>query len=86
MFQLLYFYFSINTRRGTAGGQDFDGAVKDVTFQPGEFGPKSVDISLVDDRIVEPTETFTVFLSSNSGAVLGEPSAVKIEDDDGKCF
>ena len=60
--------------------------MKNVTFQPGESGPKFVDIDLVDDRNVEPTETFTVSLSSKSRAVLGKPSDVNIQDDDGNGF
>ena len=77
-------YFSITPQPGSANSEDFDGAVKDVIFKPGESGPKFVDINLIDDRNVEPTEKFTVSLSSKSSAVLGEPSDVNIEDDDGK--
>ena len=69
----------------TASEEDFDSAVKDVTFQPGETGPKFVEIGLVDDGDDEPTEKFTVSLSSNSNAVLGGPSSVNIQDDDGNC-
>ena len=76
-------YFSITPQTDSAGNQDFDGAVKDVTFQRGESGPKFVDIGLVADRNVEPNEKFTVSLSSKSPAVLGGPSDVNIQDDDG---
>ena len=78
------YIFSITPRVGSAGSEDFDEIVKDVTFQPGESGPKFVYIGLLDDRNVEPNETFTVSLSSKSPrAVLGQPSDVNIEDDDG---
>ena len=79
--------FSITPRRGTAGDDDFDSAVKDVTFQPGHIGPKFVEILVIEDFLDEPTEKFTVVLSSNSRAILGGPSVVKIlEDDDGNGF
>ena len=42
-----------------------------------------VEIGLFNDNDVEPTERFTVSLSSNSRAILGEPSSVYIQDDDG---
>ena len=41
-----------------------------------------VEISLFNDNVVEPTERFTVSLSSNSRAILGKPSSVYIQDDD----
>ena len=76
-------FFRIVPRPGSAGANDYDRAVKEVTFQPGETGPKFVDIVLIDDSVDEPTEKFTVFLSSDSRAILGRPSTVNIEDDDG---
>ena len=54
-----------------------------MTFQPGESGPKVVEFDLIDDDDVEPTESFTVSLSSSSRATLGGPSTVNIQDDDG---
>ena len=83
IFKPIYIHFSITPQTDSAGSQDFDGAVKDVTFQIDESGPKFVDIGLVDDRNVEPNEKFTVSLSSKSPAVLGGPSDVNIQDDDG---
>ncbi|XP_028401134.1 uncharacterized protein LOC114524110 isoform X2 [Dendronephthya gigantea] len=72
----------ITPRSDTAGGNDFDRTVKEITFQPGETGPKPVEIDLFNDNDDEPTERFTVSLSSNSRAILGKPSFVYIEDDD----
>ena len=57
--------------------------MKEVIFQPGETGPKVVDIGLVDDSDDEPQEEFIVSLSSNSLVVLGPPSTISIQDDDG---
>ena len=77
-------FFRVTPRRDTADEDDFDSTPKDVTFQPGETGPKYVNIDLVDDTDYEPTEKFTVSLSSNSRVVLGGPSTVNIQDDDRK--
>ena len=75
--------FRITPKSGTASKIDYSSSVKEVTFQPGETGPKFVDIDLVDDSVDEPTEEFTVMLSSDSRVILGRPSTVNIEDDDG---
>lgn len=82
-FTTVHFLFRVSPRLGTAGEEDFDVTVKYVTFQTGETGPKFVDIGLVDDTDDEPTEKFTLFLSSNSRVILGGPSAVNIIDNDG---
>ena len=76
-------FFRITPKPDSAGEDDYNNAVKVVTFQPGETGPKFVDIDLVDDSVDEPTEKFTVILSSDSRVILGRPSTVNIEDDDG---
>ena len=54
-----------------------------VAFQPGETGPKLVNISLVDDTIDEPTEKFSAALASSARVMLGPSSLIIIEDDDG---
>ena len=72
----------ITPKSDTADEDDFDTTAKDVTFQPGETGPKFVNIDLIDDPDDEPVETFTVSLSSNSPAILGGPSSINIEDND----
>ncbi|XP_046846522.1 uncharacterized protein LOC124440254 isoform X2 [Xenia sp. Carnegie-2017] len=69
---------------GTASTDDFVGIDKEITFQPGEIGPKVVQINLVNDRHDEPTEEFRVSLASNSRVILGNSSKVKILDDDGE--
>jgi hypothetical protein len=56
-----------------------------VTFQPGETR-KQIEIEVVDDLNVEPTESFVLSLASSSFAILGEPSSVNIIDNDGKYF
>lgn len=77
--------FRVTPKSDTASEEeDFDSAAKDVSFQPGETGPKSVVIGIVDDSVDEPMEKFSVGLSSNSRAILGGPSSVNIQDNDGK--
>ena len=76
-------YNSVTTSPKTAGDDDFEPTTVDVTFQPGETGPKSIPINIVDDDVVEPTEEFTVTLSSSSpGVTVGEPATVFIKDND----
>ena len=78
-----YFYNSVTTSPKTAGGDDFEPTTMDVTFQPGETGPKSIPINTVDDDVVEPSEEFTVTLSSSSpGVTVGGPASVFIKDND----
>jgi hypothetical protein len=45
---------------------------------------KRIDISLINDNVVEPTETLTVALSSPSGGTLGQraTTAIRIVDED----
>ena len=82
----MYFeYFSVTTHPSTAGLDDFVAVrKKNITFQPGERGPKSIEIELVDDFVDEPTEAFTISLTSSAPMTLGEPAVVNIIDNDGK--
>ncbi len=76
-------YVSVTTSPKTAGDDDFQARTMDVTFQPGETGPKSIPINTVDDDVIEPREEFTVTLSSSSpGVTVGEPATVFIKDND----
>lgn len=68
----------------TAAQEDFVVLTKNITFQPGETGPKLIEIDVIDDDIVEPTEAFTVTLISPVAVELGEPATVNIIDNDGK--
>ena len=70
----------------TAGEADFDAAVKEVTFQPGKTELRYASIGISNDLDDKPTEKFTVSLSSDSPAILGGPSSVNIQDDDGNYF
>ena len=74
----------MSTAPNTAVAGDFVSKNVDVTFAPGETGPKQVEIEIVDDTLVEPTEDFKVSMTSSYPAVkTGEASEVKILDNDG---
>ncbi len=70
---------------GTAGRGDHSGpsAPQTITFKAGET-EKTVEVATVQDEVSEGDETFTVTLSSPSGATLGPDasSTVTVEDDD----
>ena len=76
------------TNTGTASDKDFKEKTVDVVFEAGETGPKVVEFEIIDDPIVENTESFTVSLvsSSVSAVKVGEPSTVNILDNDGTFF
>jgi hypothetical protein len=52
-----------------------------LTFAPGETA-KTIPISFVDDAYAEGTETFTVALTSATGATLGAPSVTTLQIND----
>ena len=69
---------------GTAlAGDDYTALDGTLTFAPGET-QKVIAIALVNDTLVESDETFTLTLSSPTGAALGSPSqaVLTILDDD----
>lgn len=79
--------FSVTTYPLTTGNDDFTAKTQSITFQPGETGPKLIEIGLVDDILVEPTEAFTVSLGASAAQVtLGHAATVNIVDNDGKVF
>src|SRR5206468_2977997 len=56
---------------GTASsGLDYNLAVGDLTFAPGEI-KKQVPLALIDDQLQEPNETVVVTLTNPTNAVLG---------------
>ena len=81
---IIIFCFSLATSPGSAEDEDFVGKKVDVKFEPGETGPKQVEIDIVDDDKVEKTESFEVSMTSSVPAVkLGDPAIVNILDNDG---
>ena len=74
----------IQTEDGTAvSPHDFVSVLPaTVRFEPGETA-QTISVSIVDDQISEPAESFTLQLSSASGLSLLDPEAVAtIVDDD----
>ena len=83
-----YFLYCVNFRLQTspftAGSGDYSDKPIEITFQPGETGPKSIDIDIIDDNILEDTERFTAFLRpSTPGVKAGQPATVEILDNEG---
>ena len=81
--------FAVSVNYATADGTakastDYAAQAGTVSFAPGEY-EKEVTIGIVNDSDVEPTENFSVSLSSPSAnGALGEPkiASVNINDDD----
>ncbi len=71
------------TVAGTATqGQDYTAASGVLTFPSGSLS-QAVTVSITDDSTREPPETFSVVLSSPSGATIATASAVATIRDDG---
>jgi secreted trypsin-like serine protease len=74
----------LKTAPGTAASRDFRSVTRKLTFKPG-VASVSVPITIVNDRLAEGSESFTVTLSSPAiGFTLGDQSTatVSITDDE----
>ena len=79
------FILRLATAPETANSSDFMETTEDFFFIPGDTGQKSATIEIIDDQEKEPTEKFSVFLSSESPVVtVGKPVTVSIIDNDGR--
>ncbi|MEP7156918.1 MAG: reprolysin-like metallopeptidase [Betaproteobacteria bacterium] len=68
-------------------GQDFTAVSGTLNWASGDFSPKTITITLLQDSVVEATETFNVVLSNVTGATLGTSVAtVTILDDEAGVF
>lgn len=75
---------TFNTANGTAiAGQDFDAVQGKLTFNAGETR-KSIFVTIIGDKLHEPTENFQVRLGSLQNAVFGDGTATGtiLNDDD----
>ena len=74
-----------STDPGSATAGDFGAISGTLNWANGDVAPKFLTILLVDDPLVEPTESFTVRLSRHLGATRGSPdvATVTISDNDG---
>ena len=84
---LMYAISSLVTNSGTAiAGADFTSHSTQLTFSPGNAGPKLVQIPLIDNNRVEGDEQFSVLLSTTDSDVniVNSPATVTIIDDDGR--
>ena len=75
---------SYRTANGTASSSsDYTSASGTLTFRAGETS-KTISVPTTDDNLEESSETFTVGLSSASGATISDASATgTINDNDG---
>ena len=77
---------SINTADGTATAPaDYTAVAGLLSWADGDAAPKSLNVTIVNDLLDEPDETFTVTISGpTGGAVLGSPATavITILDDD----
>ena len=63
-------------------GIDYESAAGTLTFAPGEVS-QMIGVSVIDDSLDEPDETFALVLADLQGATLGRGSALgTIRDDD----
>ena len=63
-------------------GVDYESASGTLTFAPGELS-RTIRVSVIDDSLDEPDETFTLVLADPRGATVGRGSALgTIRDDD----
>ena len=65
---------------GTAiAGSDYEAVDTVVSFADGEAGTKNITLRILDDSIVEPTESLVLSLSEASGgAAIGAPSSIVV--------
>ncbi len=63
------------------GGADFTPTSGGLTFNPGDLS-KTVTVSVIGDATSEPTETFSLTLSSATNATIGKKGTGTIVDDD----
>ena len=70
------------TEAGSATpGLDFQPAQGTLSYANGPFGERVIEVTVVDDAVDEPDETFTLRLSDPQGSVLATATATIIDDD-----
>ena len=76
---------TVTTVQGTAlAGKDYTATTKTITFSPG-VTQLSFAVPIIGDKTIESTETFTVVLSSASGATIARGTGtVTIVDNDAR--
>jgi parallel beta-helix repeat protein len=77
---------SFSTGDGTAQSPaDYTGTFGTLSWADGDTAPKSFNVAIIDDAVIEPNETFSVTISNpQGGATLGAAATevVTIVDDD----
>jgi M6 family metalloprotease-like protein len=77
---------TVSSGNGTAtAGSDYTAVARTVSFADGDWAPKTVTLTILDDTSFEGSESFVVSLSAPSGgAALGSPvtATITIGDND----
>jgi hypothetical protein len=77
---------TVTTVAGTAtAGADFVSKAQTLTFNPGVMS-LTFSFEIVNDKVAEPVQTFTLVLSNATGATIGNTGTVTIIDNDGALF
>lgn len=64
-------------------GLDYRAVSGTLTWEPGESGARSFEVPILDDRVYEPDETFTISFSDRSSETIFDGTAVvTIRDDE----
>lgn len=70
---------SYTTANGSAtAGSDYTTTSGSLNWADGDSAPKSFNVPILDDTLIEGNETFTVTLSSAFGVVLGTPNPATV--------
>ena len=71
---------TVNLTDGTAtGGLDYTNTPIPVSFASGDTTPKTIVVPIINDTLVEPTETVNLTLASpTGGATIGTPSTATL--------
>ena len=72
------------TNSTATNGTHFSGTAGTLSWIAGDSSPKFIPVGIIDNSVVNSSRTFTVTLSSPTGAVIGSPAStvVTITDDD----
>ena len=67
-----------STGGSATAGSDYTAVSSTVSWAAGDAASKTVNVALLDDRLVEGTETVTLGLSSATGDTLGSNSSATL--------
>ena len=65
-------------------GSDYGGVNTSLLFDQGSVGRQCLNITIMDDSVLEGEESFILVLRSDSAEVTTRNASVSIQDNDGK--